>query len=76
MKGDINMDKSFWSDLVSLAKAGYKPSDVKELLALGAVDPEEKKEPEKKEPEKKEEPAPKQEENKTKSAFETLAEKE
>lgn len=76
MKGDINMDKSFWFDLVSLAKAGYKPSDVKELLALGAVDPEEKKEPEKKEPEKKEEPAPKQEENKTKSAFEMLAEKE
>ena len=75
MKGDINMDKSFWSDLVSLAKAGYKPSDVKELLALGAVDPEEKKEPEK-EPEKKEDPAPKQEENKTKSAFEKLAEKE
>lgn len=75
MKGDDNMDKSFWSDLVSLAKAGYKPSDVKELLALGAVDPEEKKEPEK-EPEKKEEPAPKQEENKTKSAFEKLAEKE
>lgn len=76
MKGDINMDKSFWSDLVSLAKAGYKPSDVKELLALGAVDPEEKKEPEKKEPEKKEEPATTQEENKTKSAFEMLAEKE
>lgn len=75
MKGDNNMDKSFWSDLVSLAKAGYKPSDVKELLALGAVDPEEKKEP-KEEPEKKEEPAPKQEENKTKSAFEMLAEKE
>lgn len=75
MKGDINMDKSFWSDLVSLAKAGYKPSDVKELLALGAVDPEEKKEPTE-EPEKKEEPAPKQEENKTKSAFEMLAEKE
>lgn len=75
MKGDINMDKSFWTDLVSLAKAGYKPSDVKELLALGAVDPEEKKEPEK-EPEKKEDPAPKQEENKTKSAFEMLAEKE
>lgn len=69
------MDKSFWSDLVSLAKAGYKPSDVKELLALGAVDPEEKKEPEK-EPEKKEDPATKQEENKTKSAFEKLAEKE
>lgn len=75
MKGDINMDKSFWSDLVSLAKAGYKPSDVKELLALGAVDPEEKKEPEK-EPEKKEEPASKQEEKQTKSAFEKLAEKE
>lgn len=75
MKGDNNMDKSFWSDLVSLAKAGYKPSDVKELLALGAVDPEEKKEPEK-EPEKKEEPALKQEEKQTKSAFEKLAEKE
>lgn len=75
MKGDNNMNKSFWSDLVSLAKAGYKPSDVKELLALGAVDPEEKKEPEK-EPEKKEEPASKQEEKQTKSAFEMLAEKE
>ena len=34
------MDKSFWADLVSLAKAGYKPSDVKELLALGSSEPE------------------------------------
>ena len=33
------MDKSFWSDLITLAKAGYKPSDVKELLALGKEDP-------------------------------------
>ncbi|MBO7131777.1 hypothetical protein J6V85_00735 [Candidatus Saccharibacteria bacterium] len=27
-------------DLIELAKAGYKPSDIKELLELGNTDPE------------------------------------
>ena len=32
-----------FSDIVALAKAGYKPSDVKELLELCETDPETKK---------------------------------
>lgn len=66
------MDKSFWSDLVSLAKAGYKPSDVKELLALGSTEPAEdqdKDNPDNSHKEEVETP-PKE----TKSAFEKLAE--
>lgn len=47
-----------FSDIVALAKAGYKPADVKELLDLCETDPETKKDPE---PEKKEEiPDPKE----------------
>lgn len=38
-----------FSDIVDLAKAGYKPSDIKELLTL--KEPEDKQEPENKEPE-------------------------
>lgn len=48
MKGNENQMKL--SDIIALAKAGYKPSDIKELLAID----ESKQEPEKKE-EKKEE---------------------
>lgn len=32
-----------FQDLVALAKAGYKPSDIKELLELTETDPEVKK---------------------------------
>lgn len=69
------MDKSFWGDLVALAKAGYKPSDVKELLALGEkeqtgqTDDQETKE----ESEKKEETKTEKE---TLNAFEELLKKE
>ena len=38
-----------FSDIVELAKAGYKPSDIKELYSL--KEPEDHPEPEKKEPE-------------------------
>lgn len=52
-----------FADIITLAKAGYSPKDIKELLELTETDPKtketpvpdpEKKEPEKKEPEKKE----------------------
>ena len=45
------MDVSLFKDLVDLARNGYKPSDVKELITMMK---DEKKEPEKKEPDKKE----------------------
>ena len=47
------MDVSLFKDLVDLARNGYKPSDVKELITMMKEEPE-KKEPEKEEPEKKE----------------------
>ena len=52
-----------FQDIVDLAKAGYKPSDIKELLELTETDPETKKKevpevPEKKDPEPKEEVDP------------------
>ena len=71
------MDKSFWADLVSLAKAGYKPSDVKELLALGSTEPgEDQKGDKPKEDDKPGEETPPKEEKKEeqKSVFQKLAE--
>lgn len=47
------MDLSLIKDLVDLARNGYKPADVKELLTMMKEEPEKKK-PEKEEPEKKE----------------------
>lgn len=38
-------------DVVSLAKAGYKPADVKELIELSKEEPEPKPAPEEKKPE-------------------------
>lgn len=67
------MDKSFWADLVSLAKAGYKPSDVKELLALGSSsepDKDQKDDKPKGDDKPGEETPPKEE----KSVFQKLAE--
>nr|DAU46137.1 MAG TPA: hypothetical protein [Caudoviricetes sp.] len=59
-----------FSDIIILAKAGYKPSDVKELLELCETDPETKK----KEinPEETEKPKEKHEESKATDAFEEL----
>lgn len=70
------MDRSFWADLITLAKAGYKPSDVKELLALGKEDP---ADPDQKDDEPKDEDKgsdPKDEDPKEpkKSIFQELAE--
>ena len=51
------MDVSLFKDLVDLARNGYKPSDVKELLTMmkdEKQEPDKKQEPEKKEPDKKE----------------------
>lgn len=51
-------------DVVSLAKAGYKPADVKELIEMSKDAPEEEKKPEEPpapEEKKPEEPAPKEE---------------
>ena len=62
--------KSIFTDLVDLAKAGYKPSDVKELLDMRR---ETKTEPETK-PEK--EPEIKTEPTKVIDAFEELIKKE
>ena len=62
-----------FKDIVELAKAGYKPADVKELLSLMKETEPEKKEPEKKEPEKKE---PENKETQTQNAFEQLINKE
>lgn len=48
-------------DVVSLAKAGYKPADVKELIEMSKDAPEEEKKPEEQpapEEKKPEEPAP------------------
>ena len=78
MKGVESMDKSFWADLVSLAKAGYKPSDVKELLALGSSEPEKDQKDDKPKGDDNpgdETPPKKEEPKETKSAFERLAEK-
>ena len=51
------MDLSLVKDLVDLARNGYKPSDVKDLLTMMKEDPEKKEDPGKKEdPEKKEDP--------------------
>lgn len=53
-----------WEDIVALAKAGYKPADVKELMAMEQKkqepEPEPKQEPEQ-EPKQEPEPEPKQE---------------
>ena len=51
------MDVSLFKDLVDLARNGYKPSDVKELITMMK---DEKKEPEKKEPDEKKEPEKKE----------------
>lgn len=42
------------ADIIALAKAGYKPSDIKELLTIDEAKPDDKKDPDKKD-EKKEE---------------------
>ena len=71
------MDKSFWSDLITLAKAGYKPSDVKELIALGKEDPADpdQKDDKPKDEDKDKGSDPKDEDPKeTKSVFQKLAE--
>ena len=58
------------TDIITLAKEGYKPSDIKELIALAKAEPKEPdpKEPNPKEPEPKEpdpkEPDPKEPEPK------------
>lgn len=56
-------------DVVSLAKAGYKPADVKELIEMSKEAPQEEPAPEEKKPEqpapeekKPEEPAPEEKE--------------
>ena len=64
------------ADIIALAKQGYKPGDIKELIELAKTVPEpesepEKKEPEKKEPEKKE---PESEPEKKKPEFDYAAE--
>lgn len=52
-----------FSDILALAKNGYSPKDIKDLLALSDPDEPEKQEPEqeKQEPEQKQEPEPKPE---------------
>lgn len=66
------MSKISIQDIIDLAKAGYKPSDVKELFELADTADGKEKEPEAKKPEE-----PKQEEKKepeeTEDAFEKLA---
>lgn len=51
-------------DVVSLAKAGYKPADVKELIEMSKEAPQEEPAPEEKKPEQPapEEPAPEEKE--------------
>ena len=51
------MDMTIFKDIVELAKAGYKPADVKELMTLmkqepDKTEPTEPKEPDKTEPDK------------------------
>lgn len=68
MKGDDNHMKM--TDIIELARLGYKPSDIKELLSMEpetATDDKTKTEPEP-EPETKKDPEP--------DAFEKLARKE
>lgn len=43
------MDVSLFKDLVDLARNGYKPSDVKELLTMMKEEPDKKDDPDKKE---------------------------
>ena len=69
-----------FADIVALAKAGYGPKDVKDLLELCETDPnvkakEPKKEPET-EPKKEPEKDPEDPDKEVKNAFEKLIEKE
>jgi len=51
------MDLSLIKDLVDLARNGYKPADVKELLTMMKEEPDKKDDPDKKEdPDKKDDP--------------------
>ena len=59
------------ADIIALAKQGYKPGDIKELIELAKTVPEPESEPEKKEPEKKE---PESEPEKKKPEFDYAAE--
>lgn len=67
------MDVSLFKDLVDLARSGYKPSDVKELLTMMKEEPE-KKEPEKEEPEQKEPEKKEPDQKEFLDAFEKLVE--
>lgn len=51
------MDVSLFKDLVDLARNGYKPADVKELITMMKEEPDKKEDPDKKEePDKKDDP--------------------
>ena len=74
-KGNKSMDVSIIKDLVDLARNGYKPNDVKELIGLMK----EAQEPPKTEPPKTEPPKtepPKTEPTKVVNAFEELIKNE
>ena len=64
------MDLSILKDLAELARNGYKPSDVKELLTTMKEDSDKKEEPKKEEPKKEE---PKKEEPNKKELIDAFA---
>ena len=61
-----------FTGVVELAKAGYKPEDVKGLLELCKTDPDESKEPKEPEPKEPKEPEPNETKEPESNAFEKL----
>lgn len=72
MKGNENQMKL--SDIIALAKAGYKPGDIKELLSIDEFKQDDKKDPDKKD-EKKDE-AGKNDPDKIEDPFAKLVDEE
>lgn len=69
-----------WGDLVALAKAGYKPADVKDLISLASVNTENPKDntapKEETKPEENKNTPPEDKKPEAESIFEQLAKKE
>lgn len=65
-----------FSDIIALAKAGYSPKDVKDLLELTETDPEIKAKEVKEDPKKESKDEENPEDKKVKDAFEKLIENE
>ena len=61
-----------FTGIVELAKAGYKPEDVKAIIEICKADPEESNEPKEPEPNEPKEPEPNEPKEPEQNAFEKL----